>query len=178
MFKPVTKWNASLDDAAGLPASVRKAFRTMTTGRPGAVHLAFPFDTQKITLDEHQVWAEKRHTHFPAERLLDSKDKFEDAAAILREAENALIICGGGPLFLALMKSFINLLSCWKFPIATTVSGQGAVAEHAPLALGVVGSNGGVPSTRQIVDESDVILFIGCRAGSVTTERWRSPKPA
>ena len=32
MFKPVTKWNASLDDAAGLPASVRKAFRTMTTG--------------------------------------------------------------------------------------------------------------------------------------------------
>ena len=96
LFKPVTKWNASLDDAAGLPALVRKAFRTMTTGRPGAVHLAFPFDTQKITLDEHQVWAEKRHTHFPAERLLDSKDKFEDAAAILGEAENALIICGGG----------------------------------------------------------------------------------
>ena len=39
LFKPVTKWNASLDDAAGLPASVRKAFRTMTTGKPGAVHL-------------------------------------------------------------------------------------------------------------------------------------------
>ena len=177
LFKPVTKWNASLDDAAGLPASVRKAFRTMTTGRPGAVHLAFPFDTQKITLDEHQVWAEKRHTHFPAERLLDSKDKFEDAAAILREAENALIICGGGPVISGAYEELYKLAELLEIPIATTVSGQGAVAEDAPLALGVVGSNGGVPSTRQIVDESDVILFIGCRAGSVTTERWRSPKP-
>ena len=81
---------------------------------------------------------------------------------------------GADLLFLALMKSFINLLSCWKF-IATTVSGQG-VAEHAPLALGVVGSNGGVPSTRQIVDGSDVFIY-WLPAGSVTTERWRSPKP-
>ncbi len=43
--------------------------------------------------------------------------------------------------------------------------------------MGVVGSNGGVPSTRAVVDEADLVLFIGCRAGSVTTERWRSPSP-
>jgi acetolactate synthase I/II/III large subunit len=41
----------------------------------------------------------------------------------------------------------------------------------------VVGSNGGVPSTRAVIDEADLVLFIGCRAGSVTTERWRSPPP-
>ena len=26
-----------------------------------------------------------------------------------------------------------------------------------------------------VIDGADVVLFIGCRAGSVTTERWRSP---
>jgi acetolactate synthase-1/2/3 large subunit len=41
--------------------------------------------------------------------------------------------------------------------------------------VGVVGSNGGTPETRAVVDASDVIVFIGCRAGSVTTERWRHP---
>jgi acetolactate synthase I/II/III large subunit len=41
----------------------------------------------------------------------------------------------------------------------------------------VVGSNGGTPETRAVVDEADMIVFVGCRAGSVTTERWRHPAP-
>src|SRR3546814_8022613 len=32
-------------------------------------------------------------------------------------------------------------------------------------------------STRAVLDEADLILLIGCRAGSVTTERWRHPAP-
>ena len=55
LFRPVTKWNASLDDASRLPAMVRAAFRAMTTGTPGAAHLALPFDTQKATLDPAEV---------------------------------------------------------------------------------------------------------------------------
>jgi acetolactate synthase I/II/III large subunit len=43
--------------------------------------------------------------------------------------------------------------------------------------VGVVGSNGGTPETRAVVDQADVIIFVGCRAGSVTTERWRHPAP-
>ncbi|MGB5067756.1 MAG: thiamine pyrophosphate-binding protein, partial [Albidovulum sp.] len=57
LFGPLTKWNASLDQAAALPAMIRKAFRAMTTGRPGAVHLALPFDTQKAPVDEADIWA-------------------------------------------------------------------------------------------------------------------------
>jgi acetolactate synthase I/II/III large subunit len=41
----------------------------------------------------------------------------------------------------------------------------------------VVGSNGGTPETRAVVDAADVVIFAGCRAGSVTTERWRHPAP-
>ena len=28
-----------------------------------------------------------------------------------------------------------------------------------------------------LVDEADLVVFVGCRAGSVTTERWRHPAP-
>src|SRR3546814_14019934 len=62
-------------------------------------------------------------------------------------------------------------------PVATTVSGQGSIADDHPLAVGVVGSNGGTPETRDIVDAADVVVFVSCRAGSVTTERWRHPTP-
>jgi acetolactate synthase-1/2/3 large subunit len=61
--------------------------------------------------------------------------------------------------------------------VATTISGQGSISEEHPLALGVVGSNGGTPQTRAVVQEADLVVFVGCRAGSVTTERWRYPVP-
>ena len=57
------------------------------------------------------------------------------------------------------------------------MSGKGALAETDPQAVGVVGTNGGVPATRAVVAEADLVLFIGCRAGSVTTERWTVPAP-
>jgi acetolactate synthase I/II/III large subunit len=61
--------------------------------------------------------------------------------------------------------------------VATTVSGQGSLAEDHPLCLGVVGSNGGTLPTREVLSGADLVVFVGCRAGSVTTERWRYPAP-
>jgi acetolactate synthase-1/2/3 large subunit len=175
LFRPVTKWNASLDDATRLPAMIRAAFRAMTTGRPGATHLALPFDTQKAFVDSDEVWADPRHHSFPSERAAPDGDAIAQAATCLASARSAIAICGGGPVIADAMAAVKRLADLLDLPIATTVSGQGVIAETDPQALGVVGSNGGDPATRAVVDVADVVLFIGCRAGSVTTERWRSP---
>lgn len=175
LFRPLTKWNTSLDSAARLPAALRQAFRAMTTGRPGAVHLALPFDTQKGAVDAAEIWADPRHRSFPAERAAPDPQAIRDTADILVGANAAVAICGGGPVLAGAEAPLQAIAELLDLPIATTVSGQGTIAETHPQALGVVGSNGGVPSTRAVVDAADVILFIGCRAGSVTTERWRSP---
>ncbi|MDU9003428.1 thiamine pyrophosphate-binding protein [Sedimentitalea todarodis] len=177
LFSPVTKWNASLDDATRLPAMVRAAFRAMTTGKPGAAHLALPFDTQQAPVEGAEVWADPRHRIFPAEPTAPDPDAIIAAADVLTRAQAAVAICGGGPVIAGAFDALAELAKLLDLPIATTVSGQGAIAETDPRALGVVGSNGGIPDTRAAVDEADVILFIGCRAGSVTTERWRSPPP-
>ncbi len=177
LFRPLTKWNAVLSDAARLPAAMRQAFRAMTTGRPGAVHLAFPFDVQKAEVPEAEIWANPRHRSFPASRAAPDPADIRAAADLLGEARAAVAICGGGPVIAGAFDSLERLAKALDLPVATTVSGQGAIAETDPRAVGVVGSNGGVPSTRAVVDEADLILFIGCRAGSVTTERWRVPKP-
>ncbi|NNJ75901.1 MAG: thiamine pyrophosphate-binding protein, partial [Anderseniella sp.] len=175
LFKPLTKWNASVDDATRLPAMVRAAFRAMTTSTPGATHLALPFDTQKAPVDAAEIWADKRHVSFPAEPAGPEPEAIEAAAAILTKAKSAVAICGGGPVLSGASEALKRVASLLGIPIATTVSGQGAIAETDPLALGVVGTNGGVPETRDVVNGADVVLFIGCRAGSVTTERWSSP---
>ena len=175
LFKPLTKWNASLDDASQLPAQLREAFRQMTTGTPGAVHLCFPFDTQKAPVDPAEIHANPAHSRFPAEPQSPDPQAIETAAAILSKASNAIAICGGGPVISGAEAALARVARALDMPVATTVSGQGSIAETDPLALGVTGSNGGIPATRSQVDAADVVLFIGCRAGSVTTERWRSP---
>lgn len=175
LFAPLTKWNTSLDNATRLPAAMRQAFRAMTTGRPGAVHLALPIDTQRGAVSDAEIWADARHQSYPAERAAPDPGDIRAAVDVLSQAQAAVAICGGGPVLSGAEAALAQLATALDLPIATSVSGQGALAETHPQAVGVVGSNGGVSSTREVVEEADVILFIGCRAGSVTTERWRSP---
>jgi acetolactate synthase-1/2/3 large subunit len=88
-----------------------------------------------------------------------------------------MVICGGGVVISGAESELQSFAEALNLTVATTISGQGSLADSHPLCLGVVGSNGGVIETREVVEEADLVLFIGCRAGSVTTERWRFPKP-
>lgn len=177
LFRPVTKWNDVVDSAAGLPRAVRRAFRLATSGRPGAVHLGIPFDVQTSPVPAEEIWVEPLHTHWPAERSAPEPAEVERAAKALLSAERPLAICGGGVLASGAEAALLALAERLDMPVATTISGKGSIAETHPLAVGVVGSNGGTPETRALVDAADLVLFIGCRAGSVTTDRWRHPKP-
>jgi acetolactate synthase I/II/III large subunit len=177
LFRPLTKWNRVIDRAAKVPETVRAAFRHMTTGRPGAVHLGLPFDVQNDPVDEAAVHADHTLGAYPARRVAPELAAIEAAAQAILSAERPLLICGGGPVIAGAQTELRALAELLEVPVATTISGQGSIAEDHPLALGVVGSNGGTPETRALVDQADLVVFAGCRAGSVTTERWRHPAP-
>lgn len=177
LFRPVTKWNDVIDRADDLPRLVRAAFRAMTSDRPGAAHLGLPYDVQKQPLDEVALEADPRFGVYPAQRSGPDLDAVRDAARLLASASAPVFICGGGVIIAGAEAALAALAERVGAAVATTISGQGSIAENDPLAVGVVGSNGGTPETRRIVDAADVVVFIGCRAGSVTTERWRHPQP-
>src|SRR5678815_3813880 len=137
LMRPVTKWNRVLDRAQDIPRVFRAAFNQMTAGRPGAAHIALPFDVQNGSVERADVWGDTSLGRYPARRVAPDPYFVARAAQLLRDSARPCFICGGG----------------------------------------VVGSNGGTPETRAIVDQADLIVFVGCRAGSVTTERWRHPTP-
>ena len=175
LFQPLTKWNDVILEAGQLPATLRRAFRAMTTGRPGSAHLGLPFDVQKQPVDEALIWADPRHQTYPAEPAGPDPVAVERFVEKLLSATNPVIVAGGGPVIAGACDELQCLAERLSIPIATSISGKGTIAETHPLSIGVVGSNGGVPETRELIDEADCVLFIGCRAGSVTTERWRHP---
>lgn len=176
LFRPLSKWTSVIDRAADIPATLRKAFRTMTTGRPGAVHLGLPFDVQRAPVDETDVWADKRFGAAPAQRVAADPDAIAAAAKAIASAKNPVIVLGGGVVLSHAEPELAAFAEKLGAPVCTTISGQGSMADSHPLHVGVVGSNGGVVATRAVVDGADLVIFIGCRAGSVTTERWRHPQ--
>jgi len=177
LMRPVTKWNAVLNRAEDLPRVFRAAFRQCTSGRPGAAHIALPFDVQNGAVSRAEVWGDLRFGRAPAERAAPDGESVERAAGLLDAAANPVFVCGGGVVISGAEAELLSLAERLSAPVATTISGKGAIVEEHLLAVGVVGSNGGAPETRAIVDQADVIVFVGCRAGSVTTERWRHPAP-
>ncbi len=177
LFRPLTKWNKVIDRAEDVPKWLRTAFKEMTSGRPGAAHLGFPFDVQKAPVDAAEVWADPEHGRYPAHRAAPDPATVTAAAELLLKAKRPLFICGGGVVIAGAEAALQGIAERLGAPVATTISGQGSIGETHPLAVGVVGSNGGTLPTRDIVNRADLVVFIGCRAGSVTTERWRYPAP-
>jgi len=177
LMRPLTKWNGVVTEAGMLPRMVRAAFRAMTTGRPGSAHLGLPFDVQNGPVSPDDIFADAAHGTYPAWPAGPDETAVEAAAEALISAKRPVIICGGGVVISGAESELARLAERLDIAVATTISGRGSIAETHDNAVGVVGSNGGVPATRAIVDEADLVVFIGCRAGSVTTERWCSPGP-
>ena len=177
LYRPLTKWNAVIDRARDIPRTVRAAFTAMTTGTPGAAHIGLPYDVQRASVEEADVWADETFGRYPARRAAPDPDATARAAEAIAAARAPVFICGGGVVISGAEDALRRLAEHIGAPVATTISGQGSIAESHPLAVGVVGSNGGTPQTRAVVEAADLVIFVGCRAGSVTTERWRYPAP-
>jgi acetolactate synthase-1/2/3 large subunit len=177
LMAPLTKWNAVLDRSTDIPRTFRAAFEAMTTGRPGSAHIALPFDVQNGPVEARDVYADPTLGAFPSRRVAPDASFVEMAATLIRRSKNPVFICGGGVVLSGAETELVELAEKLSAPVATTISGKGSIDERSALSVGVVGSNGGTVETRAIIDAADLVIFVGCRAGSVTTERWRHPAP-
>lgn len=175
LFRPLTKWNTVCDRADQVPHAIRSAFRQMTTGRPGATHIGLPYDVLKQPVDVAEIWAQPEHREWPAWRTGPDPAAVHAATAALLAARRPVFICGGGVVSAGATAVLAEVATLLDAPVCTTVTGKGSIADTHPLSVGVVGLNGGVVSTRAVVAQADVVVFVGCRAGSTTTERWTQP---
>jgi acetolactate synthase I/II/III large subunit len=175
LYKPLTSWNTVIDRVDQIPHAVRTAFRHITTGRPGAAHIGLPYDIQKHAADPGDVWAQRGHSQVPALRSMADPTEIERAAELLAHARSPVVFCGGGVVISKASAELDRLVTMLNAPLVTTVSGQGSLADHHPLNAGVVGSNGGIDATRDVVAQADLVMFIGCRVGSTSTEHWKVP---
>ncbi len=176
LFAPITRSTTLPRSARELAEAIRSAFRDATTGQLGAAHVVLPFDVQLDDVDEHEVTIDPRFNHAPAFRPVPTPEDVRAAARILVEASRPLLIAGAGVLRSGAWEEVTALAELLGAPVATSIGGKGSIAETHPYSLGVIGSNGGLRYRHDMLRESDVLLYIGSRQGSVTTEKWTLPR--
>ena len=111
----------------------------------------------------------------PAWRSGPDPAAVDAAADAILAASRPVFVCGGGVVTSGAVDALEAVAVLLNAPVCTTVTGKGAIAETHPLSVGVVGLNGGVVSTRAVLQQADLVILVACRAGSTTTERWTVP---
>jgi acetolactate synthase-1/2/3 large subunit len=178
MFEPVTKLNAVVQRPDRLPDLLRQAFRVATTGTPGPVHLELPgrLGEQVQGEGDFEIIVEEQFTHFPAYRTAPDSLEVEKALALLAAAERPVIVAGGGITASDARAELVELAEKLSIPVATSMNGKENMADNHPLSVGNVGTYGR-RAANQIVEEADLVFFAGSRAGGLTTNNWKLPRP-
>lgn len=149
--------------------ALAEAYAHATTGCPGPVLLDIPLDLQTVDVGGQVPDLTERaagpQALRPDARLLDR------SVEVLRAAQRPIIYAGGGVRSASALAGLRALVDQYQIPVATTMSGQGALAGGHPLALGTTGVVGCRPA-NQAIHEADVVLAIGTRFPDMDTSSW------
>ncbi|MBM3292351.1 thiamine pyrophosphate-binding protein, partial [Candidatus Bathyarchaeota archaeon] len=177
LLESITKESITITDAKEIPNIIRRSFRICTTGKPGPVHIRFPSDKQKEEIIDPDLNIQKDFRKYPGHRSVAELTKISEALKILGSAERPVLICGQGVLMSQAWDEVISFAELFGLPVGTTINGKGSFPETHPLSIGVVGARGGTSFSNKLVNEADVLLYIGCSTDSAGTDSWKIPPP-
>ncbi|MBV9172974.1 MAG: thiamine pyrophosphate-requiring protein [Chloroflexi bacterium] len=155
-FSHVTKWIEQVTQAEQIPDIMRRAWTQVRNGRPRPVLVEFPTDVMT-----EEVAEPLRYTSAPRLRSAPDPREVARVAEVLVGAARPVIYAGQGVHYAKAWENLKALAELLEAPVTTSLEGKSAFDETHPLALG---SGGGSHNraVRQFLDESDVVLGIGC----------------
>jgi acetolactate synthase I/II/III large subunit len=176
-FEPVTKFNATVDDVSRFPDMVRQAFRVAVSGAPGPVHLQFRGNEGQVDAEEAEMepLTEDQFRRVPPFRPQPEAAHVRAALDVLQAAERPVIVAGGGVRASGAGAELVALAEALAIPVATSLNGKDSIPGTHPLSVGVCGSYSR-ESANRIVNEADLVCFIGSETGGMTTHFWAVPK--
>lgn len=157
--EPVCKKAWCITEASQVPSIMQEAFHTAREGRPGPVLLDLPLDVQQ----EEIVFDLDNYVSLPVENPGPDAGLIAKAMDMLLEAENPVVVMGGGVLLSGACDRFVELVEYLSLPVITTYMATGGIAADHPLHVGHIGVQVGCPFGNEFFLGSDVVLGIGCR---------------
>ena len=163
---PITKHSFLVRKPEQITWAIRAAKMIAVTNRPGPVLVDVPRDFWKVDVDFYwpsdeellREWIPGYNPKPPK----PSPDAIMKAAKLLVEAENPVILAGGGVWWSLATDELLKLAEVLMAPVVTTLMGKNAVPADHPLVLGNAGMHGR-PEANYALYNADVVLAVGTR---------------
>jgi acetolactate synthase-1/2/3 large subunit/sulfoacetaldehyde acetyltransferase len=166
LFKPITKKTWTVTQTERVPEMFREAFRTAMTPRRGPVQINLPRDVLSGVTEFADLQSPQSYRAQNAPVAAD--DVIKQAAGILREARQPVIVTGGGIKNTGGHADALALAEALNAPIILAPGHGDAIPFEHPLNAGQMGPRGNVVASR-LAQEADVILALGTRLGFNST---------
>jgi len=166
LARPVTKAQFLPTRGEELYATIRRACRVAREGVPGPVFVEVPAN---LYLFRHKVGGseEWRTTAADAAAAIAPAAALDRAAGLLNAARRPLLYVGLGAAPAG--EQLVRLAERLEAPVATTFQGKGVFPEPHPLSLWPGFGDAAPRFGREVAEECDATLAIGCRFGEVAT---------
>ncbi|MBG6204645.1 3D-(3,5/4)-trihydroxycyclohexane-1,2-dione acylhydrolase (decyclizing) [Labrenzia sp. EL_13] len=169
-FRPVSRYFDRISRPEHLLTALPRAFQVMTDpANCGPVTLAFCQDTQAEAFDypesffEPKVWRIRRPEP-------DSRD-IDDVAAMIKVADNPVLICGGGVVYSQAEETLADFATRHGIPVLETQAGKSALAQSHPMNFGAAGVDG-AECANKLAEVADLVIGVGTRFQDFTTGSW------
>jgi acetolactate synthase-1/2/3 large subunit len=154
ILKPVTKWNARLNNPRIIPEVVRKAFKVAQGQKPGPTHIELPEDVMEARVEAEPLTAHEGPPQEPS-----AKEVFR-AVDLIRNAVKPLVLAGNGVAREGAAPALRDFARATGIGVAETFMGKGALDYEDPHALGTVGLQSRDYSLAGF-DDADVVITVG-----------------
>lgn len=175
-FAPVTKYDAEVRSVNRMAEFFGKAFREMTTGAPRPVHLYLDRSLEAQETEFDLRYLDQRYFSYPAFRPRADDDSVAQAVQELRNTQRPVIVCGRGAIVSGAWAEITALAEQLEVPVTTTLGGKGSIDDKHHLAMGVTGGSYRRPSTDQLINDADLVFYIGAHQGGATTRMRKMPE--
>ncbi|MEM9153518.1 MAG: acetolactate synthase large subunit [Cyanobacteria bacterium P01_F01_bin.33] len=176
VFRPFTKWTASIASPEPVVEVVRKAFKLAEAEPPGATHIELPENiAAMIVADDMQrrplLNTPRDCSHPP----IAPQELLQQAAEILEQAKSPVMLVGNGVVRGRASAAVQQLAETLNVPVVNTFMGKGILSFQHPLSLYTIG----LQVRDHIacgIDGSDVIVAIGYDYVEYGPEYWNADR--
>lgn len=155
IFRPLTKWATSIAGGRAIPTSVRHAFKTAESERPGAVHLELPEDVAGEDVGELRP-----HPRVRLRRPVPDDKAVRLAAELVREARRPLLLVASGGNRKRIGKQLTQFVEKTGIYCVSTQMGKGVLPDDHPRSLFSLGIHK-QDYVHRAIEAADLLVTVG-----------------
>ncbi len=167
MFEPITKRTKMVVRPDTVGEIVRLAFKYAESEKPGATHIDMPVNVAKMPVSEGEKPLRKKI----APKEYAELDTVQDAAGMIFQAKNPVILAGSGVVRGHAAKELTEFATKLKIPVINTMMAKGVIPFDNPYSMWTIG----IPQKdyqNKIMEEADLVIAVGYDIVEYAPAKW------